>query len=406
MVYPRILARSLAAACLVAAGTACTVTPRDGPIASTVRASADVTVEPSPETMSYALVSLSPTSLAATNRSTTASIPAFSHFLNRGRASQARIAPGDVLAITVFEASTGGLFLPNESGSRNGNFVQVPNQQVDASGSINAPYAGTIRAAGMTPDEVGTEIAHRLSKRAIEPQVVVSIAERRGNDISVLGDVNLPTRFSLDPGGIRVLGAVARAGGPRNPAFETLITVQRGARTEQALMTSLVKSPNQNIQLAAGDVVYVSREPKIFITLGATLPPGSVGGINNRRFSFDNDNMTLAEAIAKSGGLDDARADPTAVFIYRMEARRTLAEMGVDVSKYAGDLVPTIYTADLNRADGMFLSNSFFMRNRDIIYVSTAPSTELNKFLGLTRNTTGAFYDLSLGSGAVAAAVR
>ncbi|GJE73387.1 polysaccharide biosynthesis/export family protein [Methylorubrum podarium] len=404
--YPSVLARSLAAACLVAAGTACTVTPRDGPIASAVRSSADVTIEPTPESVSYALVSLSPTALSATNRSTSAATPAFTRFVSGGRASQARIAPGDVLAITVFEASTGGLFLPNESGSRNGNFVQVPNQQVDGGGTINAPYAGTIRVVGMTPDEVGREIAQRLAKRAIEPQVVVTIAERRGNDISVLGDVNLPTRFSLDPGGMRVLGAVARAGGPRSPAYETLITVQRGARTEQALMTSLVKNPAQNIQLAAGDVVYISREPKIFLTLGATLPPGSVGGINNRRFPFDNDNMTLAEAIAKSGGLDDARADPSAVFIYRMEARRTLSEMGVDVSKYASELVPTIYTVDLNRADGMFLSNAFFMRNRDIIYVSTAPSTEINKFLGLTRNTTGLFYDLSLGAGSIAAAAR
>lgn len=392
------LARGLAAASLAVSSAACTITPRDGPIASTVRSSADVTIEPAPEALSFALVSLSPTSLSVANRTTAGATPAFRALATRSGGSQGRIAVGDVLAITVFEAQSGGLFIPSDSGSRSGNFVQVPNQQVDASGMISVPYAGSIRVAGRTADQVGKEIAQLLAKRAIEPQVIVTQVERHGNDISVLGDVNLATRFSLDPGGMRLLGAIARAGGPRSPAYETLITVQRGGRTEQALMTNLVKNPSQNIQLAAGDAVYLSREPKIFMTLGATLPPGSVGGINNRRFPFDNDNMTLTEAIAKSGGLDDSRADPTAVFVYRMESRRTLSEMGVDTTRYASDLVPTIYTVNLAQADGLFLSSSFYMRNRDIIYVSTSQSTEVNKFFGMVRSTTAPFYDVSVGA--------
>ncbi|KQQ47920.1 hypothetical protein ASF58_00710 [Methylobacterium sp. Leaf125] len=339
--------------------------------------------------------------MSVANRTTVGATPSFRSLANRSGGSQGRIAIGDVLAITVFEAQSGGLFIPSDSSSRSGNFVQVPNQQVDASGMVSVPYAGSIRVAGRTADQVGKEIAQLLAKRAIEPQVIVTQVERHGNDISILGDVNLATRFSLDPGGMRLLGAIARAGGPRSPAYETLITVQRGGRTEQALMTNLVKNPSQNIQLAAGDAVYLSREPKIFMTLGATLPPGSVGGINNRRFPFDNDNMTLAEAIAKSGGLDDARADPTAVFVYRMESRRTLSEMGVDTTRYASDLVPTIYTVNLAQADGLFLSSSFFMRNKDIIYVSTSQSTEVNKFFGMVRSTTAPFYDVSVGAATI-----
>src|SRR5260370_31629931 len=35
---------------------------------------------------------------------------------------------------------------PNEAGSRPGNFIQLPNQAVDASGKITVPYAGAVLA--------------------------------------------------------------------------------------------------------------------------------------------------------------------------------------------------------------------------------------------------------------------
>jgi hypothetical protein len=35
-----------------------------------------------------------------------------------------------------------------------------------------------------------------------------------------------------------------------------------------------------------------------------TPSPGSIGGTNDRRFTFEDEEMTLAEALAKAGGLD------------------------------------------------------------------------------------------------------
>ncbi len=52
-----------------------------------------------------------------------------------------------------------------------------------------------------------------MQSRAIEPQAVVTISDRRGNDVSIIGEVNNPARISMDPGGLQVLGAIARAGG-------------------------------------------------------------------------------------------------------------------------------------------------------------------------------------------------
>ncbi len=372
----------------------CGAIPKDGPYATEVRNQAQATLGPTSEQVGYALVSLSPIALDVANRSTNEVNPAFhSAIMGGAKTASVPIGIGDILSITVFEAASGGLFIPGDAGSRSGNFVAVPSQQVDSSGTIAIPYAGQLHVVGMTPRAAATMIQDKLKNRAIEPQVIVSINERHGNDVNVLGEVYSPSRFSLDPGGIRVLGAIARTGGPRYPAYETIVTIQRNGRTDQASLTTIVKNPGQNVELHAGDVVYVSREPKIFMAFGATPSPGSVGGINNRRFVFDNDNVTLAEGVAKSGGLDANRADPSAVFLFRYESRAALTAMGLNVSKYKEGLIPTIYTVDMSRPDSLFLSNSFYMRNKDVIFVSDAPVTDLNKFIGLTRGFSGIAYD-------------
>jgi polysaccharide export outer membrane protein len=106
-------------------------------------------------------------------------------------------------------------------------------------------------------------------------------------------------------------------------------------------------------------------------------------GSNNRRFVFEQENLTLADGVAKAGGLIDTRADPSAVFLYRMVAKRSLARAGVDVSRFPEPVVPTIFRVDLSRAEGLFIASNFFMQDRDIIYVSNSPSEDLSKFLTL-----------------------
>jgi len=76
--------------------------------------------------------------------------------------------------VTIFEAAAGGLFIPIEAGVRPGNFITLPNQNVDSKGNIAVPYAGAIRASGRTPADVQQSIVDALKNRAIEPQAVVA----------------------------------------------------------------------------------------------------------------------------------------------------------------------------------------------------------------------------------------
>jgi polysaccharide export outer membrane protein len=308
--------------------------------------------------------------------------------LRGGNYKDVTIAVGDLVAVTVFEAQSGGLFIPKEAGVRAGNFVDIPKQQVDQSGNITVPYAGPVKVAGLTARAVSDIIRERIKNRAIDPQVVVAVAEQRGNQISVLGEVNTPVRFPVDPGGIKVTGAIARAGGPKFPSYETKVTIKRGAQVLTESMSGLVRRPNDDVQLASGDVVYLSREPRVFLTFGSTPSPGSIGGTNNRRFTFENDTMTLAEALAKSGGLDGARANLQAVYVFRMEPRRLLDSSGFDTTAFTGDLIPTVYSFNWTRPDGLFFADSFQVRDHDQLVVSESPSTEILKFLNLTNSAT------------------
>jgi polysaccharide export outer membrane protein len=211
----------------------------------------------------------------------------------------------------------------------------------------------------------------------------------------VLGEVNTPARFALEPGGTRLLNAIARAGGTRNPGYETVITLQRRGRVDQALLTSIIANPSYNIALQPGDVVYASREQRFYMVFGATPAPGGVVGSQNRRFTFEVENLTVAEAVARAGGLDDLRADPRSVFLFRNEPKKLLQEMGVDVSRFREATVPTVYTLDLSDTQGFFIANSFYMRHKDLIFVSDSPSRDLIKFLDIVRSVSGTVSDVA-----------
>jgi polysaccharide export outer membrane protein len=382
--------RVLSVAVLGALLAGCTYVSSDGPDASRIRSGAtNPAASPEPP-VGFVVLDLNPTVVQTANARTRTIGPLFGHVRNAASSREGLIGVGDIISITIFEASAGGLFIPPEgAATRGGNYVPIPPQQVETSGVISVPFAGAIRAAGRTPQQVSRDIAQRLAQRAVEPQVIVSLADRRSGSVSVLGDVNSPTRLTIDPGGLRVLEAITRAGGPRNPPYETIVTIKRGDYTTRALLSAVVKRPDQNPYLSPGDTVFVSREARYYIALGSTPTPGSIGGTNNRRFTFENDEMTLAEAAAKAGGLEPTRADPRAVFLYRMEPRQVLEQLGVDVSGYSGPEIPTIYTSDFSRGDSFFIATDFAMRNRDIIYVAEAPAVGLQRFTNLLAGFTG-----------------
>ena len=224
-----------------------------------------------------------------------------------------RFGIGDVVSVTIFEAAAGGLFIPAEAGVRPGNFITLPSQAVDHNGNISVPYTSGIRAQGRTAPEVQKAIVDALKNRAIDPQVVVSLVDQRTSLISVLGEVRTPSRFPASAAGEHLLDTITRAGGPSGQGFDTWVMLERGRRREIVPFGALVYNPANNIYTHPDDTIYVYREPQTFVAFGATGKQG--------QYSFDAWRISLAEAVGKASGLDDTKAEPGAVFLYRGEPR-------------------------------------------------------------------------------------
>jgi polysaccharide biosynthesis/export protein len=337
-----------------------------------------------PASLNYAIVKITPRVIEVQSKN----LPRLIGFGNNRLPRDITYGVGDILSVTIFEAGSGGLFIPSEGGVRPGNFVSIPNQAVDIHGNISIPYAGSIRARGRTQVEVQDAIVAALKNRAIEPQVVVSTVEQKTSMISILGEgrsARIPATASPE----RMLDVISRGGattvgGTSTGAAgaETWVLLERNGRRAITPFGALVFEPANNVYVHPNDTIYLYREPQTFLSFGA------VGA--QQQVPFGAWRLSLAEAISKSGGLVDTQADPASVFLYRGEARDVAEAMGIDCTPYQGPVIPVIYTINLRDPAGYFLASSFEMRNKDILYASNSLSVESTKFMNYlnTINTT------------------
>ena len=299
---------------------------------------------------------------------------------------------GDSVSVAIFEAAAGGLYIPIEAGVRPGNFITLPNQNVDTSGNISVPYAGAIRALNRTPSQVQKDIVDAIKNRAIEPQAVVSLVEQRTSLISVLGEVNNPNRFPANYAGEHILDSITRAAGPKAQGHETWVMLERGGRRATAPFGALVYEPSNNIWTHPGDTIYLYREPQTFVAFGAVSANTITGGVQGV-VNFDAWRISLAEGIGKAGGLNDNLAEPSAVFLYRGETREVAQRLGIDCTRFPGPIIPVIYNLNLRNPDGFMLATKFQMRNKDVLYIANATSVEISKALNYFRLTVATVND-------------
>jgi polysaccharide export outer membrane protein len=372
----RLLSTLLLIGASAAALSACSTVSRSGPSAQAIRSDATAYLKASKaDQLDYYVIDI--TKAIAEQFDT---LPAS---LYRADFRGSTVAPsmsylnvGDVVEVAIFESKAGGLFVPEGAGSRPGNFITLPQQAIDASGYISVPYAGKIAAGGKSVPDVQDEIVAKLKDRAIEPQVVIRVVSRRAGSVSVMGEVKAPGTFELQAQGDRLLDIVSKAGGTSAPEQESYVVLQRGNGKLIAPIRMLVETPSRNIYVRPGDTVFVVRDRRTFLAFGAS-------GINGS-FDFGDTGLTLAEAVAKAGGLLDNRADPGQVFIYRQVSRDTLAALGLLRAEESREgTAPVIFRANLRDPSSLFVAQQFLMDSGDILYVDNAASVEIQKFVGV-----------------------
>ena len=347
----------------------CSSLPDSGPSASDV-ALRQTGADKSPR---YMVVDIAPSTIEALRRRSFASFSAA--FGDRRLSAEPVIGVGDAVSVTIWEASAGGLFsapLISDKTSTGSNSATIPEQTVGRDGAITVPYAGRIAVAGQTTRAVQQTIEKALDGKAIQPQVLVNVTRPVSNSVSVGGEVTAGARVPLSVKGDRLLDVVAAAGGVRAPVNETFVELSRGGKTSRVPLVAIIDDPRENIYLRPGDVLTLVRDPQKFIAFGAT---GA-----NAEIPFDADGVTLAEALAKSGGLQDNRSDMRGVFVFRWETAAVARALdpGSPLPR-PGQPTPVVYRLDLSDPDSLFLEQRFRIANRDLIYVSNAPATEVQK---------------------------
>jgi polysaccharide biosynthesis/export protein len=228
---------------------------------------------------------------ASANASTAAVTSAPSSESFKPQQSDYRLGGGDSIRISVY---------------------QNPDLALDArvgeSGDITFPLVGKLNVGGMTIDEASKAISDELMRRELvkHAQVSIVLLQVRGNQVSVLGQVNRPGRIPLETSDMRLSDVLASAGGVINAANAATVSaagadhaVVVGTRDGKPFRAEvdlaslfLGDHPGDDIVMKGGDTVYVPPAP-IYYIYGEVQRPGTYVVTRG---------MTVQQALAQAGG--------------------------------------------------------------------------------------------------------
>ena len=319
----------------------------------------------STEALPFDVIDLTPTSVVAYRPPATVDRPSITANLSAG--GRVAVAPGDVLKVRIFEPYEGSIFPTIQ---RPG--AELGNQRVTDEGTINVPYVGTVRVAGLDLGQIERRIATQLGTKAQDPQVIVEFVADRTHTVMVSGDVKSPGRVSILEGVRSVVEAINRAGGIDSGGkgsglasqFEIALR-RRGQVILTAQFSDLLAGGDVGIQ--KGDEIVVRPNTRVYTVLGAVQKAGNVELKST---------LTLLEALGNVGGLSDERANKTGVFVFRM------GDIQGNPSARA-----RVFRLDLNQPVSIFVAQQFGVQASDVVYVTNAPLYEYNKILNAIYKT-------------------
>ncbi|WP_354686949.1 polysaccharide biosynthesis/export family protein [Cupriavidus necator] len=280
-----------------------------------------------------------------------------------------RIGPGDIISVVVWDHpelvfptqtySVGATFeVPQSTGGSN-----VPGYVVSASGDIQFPYAGVMKVAGSTANEVRDRMAKVLSRVVRDPQMTVRVLGFRSQRVYVDGEVKTPGMQAIDDAPMTLVEALNRAGGVLNTTGDnSRVRVTRGERSWYVNMPALLAKgiDPSRIMLRSGDIVRVEQreDNKIFVT-GEVVRPTSLLMRNGR--------MTLNEALGDAGGVNPNSANAEQIFVIRKQPN--------------GE--PKVFHLDGNSPVALAIAEGFELEPKDVVYVDARNIVRWSRVMSL-----------------------
>lgn len=166
-----------------------------------------------------------------------------------------RLGAGDTIRVLVFQSPD-----------------LTTDARVSESGAITMPLVGGVTIGGLSIANAEKKIAAALKSGGFlqQPQVNIVLVQVRGNQVSVLGQVQRPGRFPLEIANTRVSDVLAMAGGTTSTGDDTVIlSGMRDGKPFRKLIDIpalfLDEESGNNLLVAAGDTLYVHRAPVFYI---------------------------------------------------------------------------------------------------------------------------------------------
>lgn len=267
-----------------------------------------------------------------------------------------RIGKHDILTIAVWEHPE--LTMPFGA-YRND---EAAGQNVDDSGTFFFPYAGKIKAEGLTTGELREVLMNSLDRALATPQIDAKVTSYRSQRVYVGGSVARPGMVAINDLPLNLLDALAKAGGILPNSDPRRLELMRDGKTHVLDLNALTAS-RQNafrILLKHGDVVRVPEadENKVYV-LGEVERPSALAMASGK--------MTLVNALVSSGGLSPLSAQSKSIYVIR------------------GEVPARIKVWHLNARNPLALAmaDQFALRPKDLVYVDATGLANWNRMLNL-----------------------
>jgi protein involved in polysaccharide export with SLBB domain len=144
-----------------------------------------------------------------------------------------RLQAGEKIRVTVYgEASLSGDY------------------QVDPSGFVSLPLAGTVKAEGLTQSELERDLAKKFRSEYLRnPKVTVSVVEFR--PFYIMGEIQRPGAYPYSSG-LNILRAIAVAGGTTYRGSKSTVEIQRAGESEMREYSLAASIP-----ILPGDIIRI-----------------------------------------------------------------------------------------------------------------------------------------------------
>lgn len=275
------------------------------------------------------------------------------------------IQPGDRLVITMWQSEDNSLLsVPTQKR------VDIGEMVVSAGGTVFLPYVEEVRIAGMTPDAARRALQSALEQIVPTAQVQLGMVSGRQNSVDIVSGVRNPGSYPLPDRNTTVLSALSLAGGVapelRNPQLRLI----RGGDVYGTALTELYASPALDTTLRGGDKLIVEADDRHFLALGATGREETV--------YFTREEISVLDATALMGGVNDARANLKGVLILRRYPATAVQPDPVGPRN-----AQVVFAVDLTTADGLFSAGAFPIRSGDVVLATESPITTIQTIFAL-----------------------